>query len=414
MSSARPRILVIDEALPWPADSGKRIRTSALLTRLASDFDITLAYHDEGNTPAEGIEAARAAGLKLLPVKRRPLVKKGLRFAWDLARNVVHRAPYMVMGHRTQPMRAAIAQALASAEPPDLVHVEWTPLVANVPADARVPVAISAHNVEADIWRRYRENEKRFLHRAYIGLQHKKVARFEREALGAADVVTAVSEHDGRRIGSWSGQPHVEVVPNGVDATWFAPCPDVPVQPEEVVFVGALDWRPNQDGMEWFLADVLPRVRLERPDVRLTIVGRAPPEALAARWQRLPGVEVHGSVPDVRPFMARGAAFVVPLRIGGGSRLKICEALSMGRPVVSTSVGAEGLELGDGLLRADTAADFATAVLGVLADPDAATTMAARGQARVLTSYEWDVIAPHQARAWREAIQRGPRGARTS
>lgn len=410
MTAARPRVLVVDEALPFPADSGKRIRTSALLTRLADRFDITLAYHDEGATEAAAPEAARAAGLTPLAVRRRPLVKRGVRFAWDLARNVVLPVPYMVMGHRTGAMRRAIAAALAGPTPPDLIHVEWTPLVANVPEDAGVPVAIAAHNIEADIWRRYLENETRLAHRAYIALQRRKVERFERRALGAADLVTAVSEHDGARIATWAGPAQVAVVPNGVDATAFAPRPDVPVDADELVFVGALDWRPNQDGITWFVDEVLPRIRATRPAVRLAVVGRAPPAGLRARLQSHAGVTVHGSVPDVRPYMARGAVFVVPLRIGGGSRLKICEALAVGRPVVSTTIGAEGLDLGDGLVRADGPEDFAAAVRHVLDAPQEAQAMARRGRARVLSNYEWDVIAPLQASAWAATLARGPRG----
>lgn len=408
--TARPRVLVVDEALPFPADSGKRIRTSALLTRLAAEFDITLAYHEEGATIPEGIEAARAAGLSLEPVPRRALRKKGVRFAFDLARNVVLPVPYMVMGHRTRALGGTIADALAGPTPPDLVHVEWTPLVANVPRDCPVPVAIAAHNVETDIWRRYHENEKRLAHRAYIGLQRRKVERFERRALRAADLVTAVSEHDGARIRTWTGQPHVVVVPNGVDATYFAPRPEAAVDRDEIVFVGALDWRPNQDGVTWFLDEVLPRVRAARPTTRLAVVGRAPPEALRARWQAHAGVTVHGSVPDVRPFMARGAVFVVPLRIGGGSRLKICEALAMQRPVVSTTVGAEGLDLGDGLLRADEPEALAAALCHTLEASAEGGAMARRGRARVLSTYEWDVIAPQQARAWKQAIASGAKG----
>ncbi len=407
MNAPRPRVLVVDEALPWPPDSGKRIRTSALLSRLATAFDITLAFHEDAAPDVAAQDEARARGLTLLPVLRRPLTKRGLRFALDLARNVPMRAPYMVMGHRTRAMRRAIRSACASETPPDLVHVEWTPLVANVPRGTSVPVAIAAHNVESDIWRRYRENEPRALRRAYIALQHRKVARFERSALARADLVTAVSDHDAERIASWTGQRRVAVVSNGVDRAWFAPRPDVEVARDEIVFVGALDWRPNQDGLEWFLADVLPRVRLVAPRTRFTIVGRAPPAALAARWGRLPGVSVHGSVPDVRGFMARGGSFVVPLRIGGGSRLKICEALAMERPVVSTTVGAEGLDLGDGLAIADGAEAFANAILDQLARPDPAVEQARRGRARVLERYEWDVIAPIQDAAWREAIARG-------
>ena len=401
------RVLVIDEALPFPADSGKRIRTTELLRRLTDAFHITLAYHDEGDTPAEAVAAARDAGLHLLPVPRRKLRKRGLRFAWDLLRNVFLRVPYMVMGHRTKAMREVVAQHLDQVGA-DLIHVEWTPLVANVPP-TDVPVCISAHNVEADIWRRYRENERLGPRKAYIALQHRKVLRFEREALRNADAVTAVSEHDGERIRTWARQPHTTVVPNGVNAAYFSRPDDAQVNAHEILFVGSLDWRPNLDAITWALEALVEPLRARCPKARWTVVGRNPPAWLLERCAAVDGVTVYGSVPDVRPYMARAALCAVPLRIGGGSRLKICEALSMALPVVSTPVGAEGLDLGDGITLAETADAFVGALAATLADPEAAGQQAVRGRTRVMERYEWGRIAPIQARAWQEAIARGGR-----
>lgn len=400
------RVLVIDEALPFPADSGKRIRTTELLRRLTSDFAVTLAYHEEGDTPPEAIEAARDAGLALLPVPRSKLEKRGIRFAWDLLRNVFLSVPYMVMGHRTRALQDAVAAHVRETGT-DLIHVEWTPLVANVPPDLGVPVCISAHNVEADIWRRYKENERSLPRKAYIALQHRKVRRFEQQALRSAQAVTAVSEHDGERIRSWTGQAHTTVVPNGVNAGYFARQPDAVVDRHEILFVGSLDWRPNLDAATWYLDALHEPLRERCPQAHLTIVGRNPPAWLLERGAATEGVEVHGSVPDVRPYMARSAICAVPLRIGGGSRLKICEALSMARPVVSTSVGAEGLVLGDGITIADGAEAFVDALAATLDDPAAAAQQAERGRARVMERYEWDRIAPLQAAAWHDAIDRG-------
>jgi glycosyltransferase involved in cell wall biosynthesis len=402
------RVLVVDEGLPHPTDSGKRIRTFELLRRLAGEFETTLAFHQESPPPAASLGAMREAGISLLAVLRRPLEKSGPRFAWDLFRNLFLRAPYMVMAHRTRSMRHAVA-AFVEREKPGLVHVEWTPLLANVPKGLGVPVAVAAHNVESDIWDRYRENERSLPRRAYVALQARKVRRFEGRALAAADLVTAVSERDAERIRAWTGQPRVVVVPNGVDASAFAPLPGATVAPGELLFTGSLDWRPNQDAVVWMLEEVLPRIRARRADARFSVVGRRPPEWLVRKAAAAHGAAVHGSVPDVRPYVARAALSVVPLRIGGGSRLKILEALAMGRPVVSTTVGAEGLDLGDGLVIADGAEGFAAAVLEALEDPAGSAERAERGRARVLERYEWSRIAPLQARAWREAAARGAR-----
>jgi glycosyltransferase involved in cell wall biosynthesis len=301
-------------------------------------------------------------------------------------------------------MRRAVADAALRGDA-DLVHVEWTPLVANVPEAARVPLVVSAHNVETEIWERYRAQETSPLRRAYVSLQARKVRRMERLAFARADAVLAVSERDAERIRPLARPGAVTVVRNGVDVDGFAPDPRTPVDPEAVVFVGALDWRPNQDGLGWLVDEVWPRVRAARPSATLHVVGRAPPAAFAARLEAA-GARVHASVPDVRPHVRSAAVSVVPLRIGGGSRLKIAEALALGRPVVSTPVGAEGLDVGDGVVLAEGAEAFAAGILAALADPPAAAARAARGRACVLERHAWDRIAPLQGRAWEQALRR--------
>jgi len=396
------RILVIDEALPWPPDSGKRIRTWELMRRLAKTFEIVFVHHEESPTPPAAREAFEGAGIETVPVPRPALEKRGARFAWDLGRNLLLRVPYMVMAHRTRAMRKTVA-GIVRERGVDLVHAEWTPLVANVRKDLDVPVCIAAHNVESLIWRRYLENETRPPHRVYIGLQVRKVERFEARALSRAEAVVAVSEEDAARVRAL-GQTRVTVVPNGVDAKTFAPRPEVPVVPDSLVFVGSLDWRPNLDAVAWYLDEIHARLQARRPHVLLTVVGRHPPPWLLRRVAGLRGIRLEPDVPDVRPFVAGAAVSIVPLRIGGGSRLKICEALAMERPVVSTTVGAEGLDLGDGVVRADGAEAFVEAVDRALARPDEAAASAQRGRERVLARYEWDVIAPKQADAWRVAV----------
>jgi glycosyltransferase involved in cell wall biosynthesis len=400
-------VLVIDEALPYPPDSGKRIRTWELLRRLATEFEITLVHPARGDDVPAASAAARSAGIRTVPVALPEIRKSGPRFAWDLFRNLLGSRPYMAMAHASGAVRDAVASE-AAARPPDVVHVEWTPLVVNVP-EGLGPVCVSAHNVEADIWERTVAAQRTAARRWYAGVQAKKVARFERAALAGADAVVAVSEGDAARIRAFAAPPRVVVVRNGVDARAFEPDPAVPREAAEVLFVGSLDWRPNQDAVLWFLSDVWPRVRAARPAAAFRVVGRTPPRWFVEAVDAAPGARVEASVPDVRPFLARAAASVVPLRIGGGSRLKICEALAMETPVVSTTVGAEGLEIGDGAAIADGADAFAAAVLAAIDDPGAALARARRGRARVLASHDWDAIAPVLAAAWRETAASGRR-----
>jgi polysaccharide biosynthesis protein PslH len=405
------RVLVIDEALPLPTDSGKRIRTVELLRRAARDVEILLVVPHERPMEPDFLRELADAKIDVIGVPRRPLVKRGPRFAWDLLRNLFLPVPYMVMAHRLRAVRDRVAVLVAERKP-DVIHVEWTPLVANVPAGLGVPVVISAHNVESDIWARYRDAERSWLRRQYIALQHRKVRRFEERALTEADGVVAVSEGDAKTIREWAGQSTVTVVPNGVDAERFAPVPDSARGSKELLFLGSLDWRPNQDGVVWFLDHIWDRVLRGTPDAKLCVVGRSPPEWLVTRCRAAPATTIEASVPDVRPFVARAAALVVPLRVGGGSRLKICEALAMGRPVVSTTVGAEGLDLDGGAAIADEPAAFATAACDAIRDPDAAASRAARGRASVLRHHEWGTAAPMLVEAWRAAVARGRKAAR--
>jgi glycosyltransferase involved in cell wall biosynthesis len=346
--------------------------------------------------------------LRLLEVRRPPLKKHGLRLLWDVARNLPMRRPYMAMAHRTSAMQEAVAVELA-ARPYDLLHVEWTPYVENVPPGTTLPVTVGTHNVEADIWQRLAEATPWGPKRLVVAAQARKVARYEREVLARADAVTAVSAHDADRIRALSGAAHVTVVENGVDPAYFAPQPDVRPEPASAVFTGALDWRANQDGVLWFVDEVLPRVKARRPEARFVVVGRHPPAGFVERLGGA-GVTVHATVPDVRPHVAGAAVSVVPLRVGGGTRLKICEALAMERLVVSTTVGAEGLALDQGIVRADTPEAFAAQLLAAWADPSAAQARARAGRAQVLARYGWDAIAPNLVGAWREAVARGARG----
>jgi glycosyltransferase involved in cell wall biosynthesis len=203
-------------------------------------------------------------------------------------------------------------------------------------------------------------------------------------------------------------------VPTGVDTTFFTPSRS-PRDPREIGFVGSLEWMPNEDAVEFFTSAVLPRIRQTLPDVRFTVVGRHPTARLQALAQAEPALHLVGGVPDVRPYMDRVGAFVVPIRIGGGTRLKIYEALAMEAPVVATTVGAEGLpvEPDQHLLMADDPAAFADAVLRLLTRPAEAEALARRGAAYVRERFGWSSVAAEFAAICERAIARPAAAAAT-
>jgi polysaccharide biosynthesis protein PslH len=254
-------------------------------------------------------------------------------------------------------------------------------------------VLVDAHNVEHQVARRSYDASEETLRRHYHAVNWRKVRRDEIAAWRSADGVAFTSRDDAALARPMLGRVPAAVIPNGVDVAYFRPERDVPPEPGTIVFFGTLDYFPNQDGVRHFLADVWPRLAPTAPGSRFRILGPHPtPEVLARRGPR---VDVAGCVDDLRPHLARAAVVVVPLRVGGGTRFKILEAMAMGRPVVSTTIGAEGLEVKDGreLLVADGPEAFAAAVRRVLEDEPLARALGAAGRACVERRYGWPAIA---------------------
>jgi glycosyltransferase involved in cell wall biosynthesis len=409
-SVPRLRVAVVDEELPYPLDSGKRIRTFNLLARLADRHRITYICHRNAD-PDEARRAERHLrdrGIETVVVQRSVPRKSGAGFYARLAANLLSPIPYSVATHASTALCRAI-RAHAAENGVDLWHCEWTPYAQALGGQTGVPWLVVAHNVESTIWQRYYETETHRLKRWYVGVQWRKFARFERWALNAARCAVAVSLEDADRMRRDFGAERVRVVDNGVDTSYFRPTGDERVA-GQIVFVGSLDWRPNQDAVRLLLDRIFPEVRRREPAAQLRIVGRRPPEWMRRQAASCPGVELHADPPDVRPFLTRSAVMAVPLRIGGGSRLKILEALACGLPVVSTRVGAEGLSLAAGqhLDVVDDVSEMAEALVRSLCDLSRAEATAKRGRQVVCARYDWNVLARKLERVWLECAQRGP------
>jgi glycosyltransferase involved in cell wall biosynthesis len=398
-------VAMVDEELPYPPTSGKRIRTLNLTLRLARRHRLTYLCHR--NADAEEAEAGKGFfaehGIDTVVVERTIPPKSGLSFYARLAMNLLSPLPYTVASHDSPTLRQALRQHTAT-RPVDLWHCEWTPYAHALRAVSGKRVVV-AHNVESVIWQRYVETESNPLRRWYIGRQWRKFRRFERDALREADRTIAVSDVDAARFGEDFGVERLSVVENGVDTHFFQPAA-ARRDPARLLFLGSLDWRPNLDGVQQLLDEVFPHVRQAIPRATLAVVGRNPPDALRRRIAATPGVELHASVPDVRPHLADCGLMVVPLRIAGGSRLKILEALAAGVPVVSTRVGAEGLHLeaGRDLRLAEGVSDLAPALIEAIRDYPRVTAEAEHGREQVLVRYDWARLADQLERVWLECV----------
>jgi sugar transferase (PEP-CTERM/EpsH1 system associated) len=395
------RVLWLKSDLLLPLDTGGKLRTWHLLRQLARRHEITYLAFAEARTPRALVDGMAEVASHVETVARAARPKGSLRFYADAAAHMIDPLPYAVGAYRSRDYRRRLSALLARKRFDVLVCDFLVPAV-NLPDALPCPAVLFTHNVESEIWRRHADTQTGGLRRMLFRAQHRKMRRFEARALGRFDGVLAVSDADRSAFGRL--YPHavarpIQVVSTGVDTGYFSPAvgaaetgADAP-RSHELIFTGSMDWLPNEDAMLYFAREILPVLRAEDPRVHLSIVGRAPTPAVRALAGD--GVTVTGSVDDVRPFMRDAAVYVVPLRIGGGTRLKIFEAMAMGKAVVSTVVGAEGLPVtnGEQLVLADGPAEFARSVLDLLHDRDRRGRLERAARALVLEHFDWSVVA---------------------
>lgn len=389
------RILWLNANLLLPLDKGGKLRTWHVMRHLAKRHEITyLTFAD----PAE-LEACRAGMQQvctdLVAVPRRQTSKGTLRFYASVAPRVFDPLPYAVGAYRSSAYRRAV-QSLVDRGRFDRLVCDFLVPAVNLPRQLPCPSVLFTHNVEAEIWRRHAETAAGLVRRRLYRQQWRRMLRFEGTTVARFDRVLAVSDVDRQALQRLYGDrisAPISVVPTGVDTTYFSPTPEVSVRPRHLVFVGSMDWLPNEDAVLFFCRDILPRIRQAEPHVTLSIVGRAPTAAVQ-RLARDRDIEVTGRVDDVRPHLGQAAACIVPLRIGGGTRLKIFEAMAAGKAVVSTTIGAEGLpvEPGRHLLIGDDPDTFSRAVLLLLRNPTMRRTFEGAARTLVAERFDWTVV----------------------
>lgn len=386
------RILWVKVGGLWPVNTGGRLRSFHLIEALSVHHEVSvLTTHD----PAEdGGELARHLPRckSVESVPHRSAKRDSLAFIGALARSWFSRLPVDLYKSRIPALRDRVASALADGSY-DLCVADFLFAVPNVPMDGPTPVVFFEHNVEYMIWRRLCRNETNPVRRAILAVEWRKMRRCEIRACRAAALTVAVSEEDRDLLAKDVGEARIEAIPTGVDIDYFKPGLFEERRPRELVFTGSMDWHPNEDAMLWFIDAILPRVREEMPDVDVTVVGRNPTDRLK-KEAAAAGVNVTGTVPDVRPYINRAAVYVVPLRVGGGTRLKIYEALAMGKAIVSTTIGAEGLPLEEGvhILRADEPEAFARHTVELLRDEDRQRRLGEAGRA-LMEQFAWPEVA---------------------
>ena len=361
-----------------------------MLKELRRDHHITYLTLDDGTATAEERTKSSEYCDELICIPHSLREKFTPGFYIELLFNLVTSHPYAIKKYESSAMARKILE-LERENSFDLLISDFLAPAANVPFPLASPAVLFQHNVEAMIWKRHYETQTNPIKRAYLYSQWQKMRRFEKEMCRRFNSVIAVSVDDREQMKREYGVASVFDVPTGVDTEFFRPSGKEDSLIHNIVFTGSMDWLPNQDAIQYFMREIMPLIRSRVPDVTLTVVGRNPPASLVDLSKEDPSVRVTGRVDDVRPYMERAAAYVVPIRIGGGTRLKIFEAMAMEKPVVSTTVGAEGLPLTNGveLRLCDEPEAFAEAVIQVLTDHAYAAQLGNRAATSVRQNHGW-------------------------
>ena len=384
-------ILWVKAGKLFPVDTGGRIRSYNILRHLARRHDVTLLsyYGGQRDKAYEDAIQQQVPGALLIPTYA--LEGSRLACALDYVRHLPSRAPYAVTKFTSRAVRRRLEACMLSQRF-DVAVCDFLSASLNFPSRLTTPTVLFQHNVESVLWRRQAECAPTGLTRRAFGLEAAKMARYERAILGRFHHIIAVSEADRDQMSAMVDPALITVVPTGVDLQEF--CPSTSPEPVDklVIFVGSMDWEANIDAVDYFCHDIWPLVRARLPEARFRIIGRNPHPQV--RRLASETIEVTGGVPSVAEHLRQASVVVVPLRVGGGTRLKIYEAMATGRAVVSTSVGAEGLDVHPGrdILLADNALGFAECVARLLEDVGLRQRLGKAASASA-AQRDWPVIA---------------------
>jgi glycosyltransferase involved in cell wall biosynthesis len=383
----RGRLLVLTTRLPYPPTTGFQMRTWQVIRALAAEgCEIHLLSLDNPASPdASAPELLRVCE----SVEVIPFAQTSLSSSRNYLERLVaftSRYPFAVSRFRSAAMRVRILERVEHADVDAVLSDTPYPMI-NLPDAIQLPVMVNCHNVEHVLLLRYAQHESNPILRTYARIEANKLRRWEESICSRSKLLMACSEEDKRQLKSFSLDDELVIVPNVIEVTDYPPVSGD--DDTTVLFTGGMDWMPNRDAVEFFVANIWPQLQALVPRVRFVVAGRDPGEKFRKRYVGFKGVTFTGQVADMRFEIAKAAVCVVPLRIGSGTRLKILEAAGMGKPVVSTRIGTEGLDFSDGqeILIADSPEEFAQAVARLLTDPILRSEMGKAGRSRVLQNY---------------------------
>ena len=385
------KILWVNSDFLHPTTRGGQIRTLETLKRLHQRHEIHYAALLRPSMPG-GLERSVEYCTRAYPVAHQAPSQFTPRFCRQICESQFSTLPVAVLRYRSDALRRQV-EDLTQRETFDAIVCDFLFSAPNIPAPGAA--VLFQHNVESGIWKRHVEHARTRLLKIYLQGQYERMLRYEEQVCRTVKRIVAVSEGDAKTMQSLYGIPSVASVPTGVDLDYFAPPPNRPAPTTDLIFLGSMDWRPNIDGIRWFVADILPLIRRRRPTCSLAIVGRQPTPEILRLAETDARIHVTGTVDDVRPYLWESTVSIVPLRIGGGTRLKIYEAMAAQTPVVSTTIGAEGLDVRDGenIALADSPEDFAERCLALLEYAKARQQQARTAWEMVSACYSWEAVS---------------------
>lgn len=394
--SGRPRLLFLSQTLPYPPDGGVKVRTFNILRLLARTFDIKALcfYRTKGGILKTDVREAVRGLSDLADVETFPLPQEQsrTRLLFDHARSLVQGRAYTVFTYQSREFERRLRDLL-ERERFDLVHADSLDMSYYFPMVRGLPLVCTHHDAQSALLARRAGIETSAFRRTYVAHQARLMKKEEERWCPRVTLNVAVSDLDAEKLRTVAPAARFTVVPNGVDTDYFRP--PATASQGDIVFVGGTTWFPNKDGMDYFTNTILPRLKEKAPTGRVAWVGRALPEEID-RYQREFGITLTGYVEDIRPFVHAASCYIVPIRIGGGTRVKILDAWAMGSAIVSTTIGCEGLSARDGqnILIRDDPEEFAVAVAEVLADASLRERLGQGGRRTAIAEYSWEALEP--------------------
>ncbi len=381
-------ILFVSTKILYPIVDGHSLRTFNLLKEASKDFNIYLLSFIQSDFDLTGVKHLEkfCKDVTVIPVST---MGSKLKFSLILIKSIFSLLPFVAVKYKSRKMEQLI-KSKSIDNNIDLIHLDLLPLAQYCTNKINIPTILVEHNIESALLARRMEREA-YPAKLFFYLDWLKLRKFEKHALKKVNLTVAVSQKDKEGLKKKSPYAKIEVISNGVDTEYFKK-DNTKEEDNTLVYVGGLNWFPNLDAINYFQNDILPIIKKEKPSVKLRVIGRLPGKPLKFVDS---AIDLLGFVNDDRPYISNTSIFIVPLRVGGGTRLKILNALSMSKAIVSTSIGCEGLEVTDGtnILIADTAEEFAAKVINLLNSPEKRKSLGESGRRLAIQKYEWNVVA---------------------